>query len=102
MLEPRLSGFYFFYFSILGAIVPYWSVFLQWQQFSAYEIGCLTAAIMLTRIISPGFWGYLSDKALERTQYIKLGCVLALIGFLPIMFYQTFGKTLTLNRSNFF
>ncbi|MCV6614229.1 MAG: MFS transporter, partial [Cellvibrionaceae bacterium] len=25
----RLSGFYFFYFAVLGALVPFWSLYLK-------------------------------------------------------------------------
>ena len=30
----RLSGFYLFYFASLGALVPYWSLYLKSLDFS--------------------------------------------------------------------
>ena len=42
----RLSGFYFFYFAILGALVPYWSLYLQAIDFSSMQIGYLMALAM--------------------------------------------------------
>lgn len=89
-LNTRLSGFYFFYFCALGALVPYWSVYLQWLSFNAFEIGSLTAAIMLTRIIAPNFWGYLSDATQQRTKLVKISALLALLCFLPVLFSRDF------------
>ena len=45
----RLSGFYFFYFAALGAIVPYFSIYLRSVGFNATPIGELMAIIMLSR-----------------------------------------------------
>ncbi|MDX1334347.1 MAG: MFS transporter, partial [Gammaproteobacteria bacterium] len=37
----RLSGFYLFYFASLGALVPFWSLYLESLGFSKVEIGQL-------------------------------------------------------------
>ena len=42
----RLSTFYLFYFAALGALVPYWGLYLQSLGFGAVEIGSLTAILM--------------------------------------------------------
>ena len=53
----RLSGFYFFYFSLLGALVPYWSLYLKSFDFNAQTIGSLMAILMASRIVAPNIWG---------------------------------------------
>ena len=45
----RLSGFYFFYFATLGALIPYWSLYLKSLGFGVVEIGELVAIIMATK-----------------------------------------------------
>ena len=57
----RLSSFYFFYFAALGALVPFWGLYLQDRGFSALEIGQLMAVIMGTKIIAPNLWGWIAD-----------------------------------------
>ncbi|HAO26324.1 MAG TPA: MFS transporter, partial [Methylophaga sp.] len=56
----RLSGFYLFYFATLGILVPYWGLYLQWEGFSARQIGELTAILLATRIIAPNVWGWIA------------------------------------------
>ncbi|OLV71514.1 MFS transporter, partial [Acinetobacter baumannii] len=33
-ITARLSGFYFFYYSIVGTFMPYWNLYLQDQGFN--------------------------------------------------------------------
>ena len=56
----RLSGFYLFYFATLGALVPYWSLYLKGLGFSAVEIGELVAILMATKIVAPNIWGWIT------------------------------------------
>jgi PPP family 3-phenylpropionic acid transporter len=62
----RLSGFYFFYFASLGVLVPYWSIYLEWLNFSAGEIGELTAILLATRIFVPYIWAWIADHKGHR------------------------------------
>ncbi|MEM7361178.1 MAG: MFS transporter [Pseudomonadota bacterium] len=63
----RFSNFYFFYFSSVGIIVPYWSLYLQHLQFTAAEIGELTAILVLTKVVAPNIWGSLADRMNVRS-----------------------------------
>jgi PPP family 3-phenylpropionic acid transporter len=74
-----LSLFYFFYFASLGAMLPYWSLYLSSLGYDAREIGWLMAILTGTRIIAPNFWGWLSDRFKRRLGFIRFG---ALSGFL--------------------
>ena len=40
--RARISGFYFFYFAILGVMVPYWTPYLASIGYSPLQIGYLT------------------------------------------------------------
>jgi len=73
----RLSGFYFFYFASLGALIPYWSLYLKDIGFSVREIGELMALILLTKIIAPNIWGWIADHTGKRMLIVRVGSFLA-------------------------
>lgn len=82
----RLSGFYFFYFASLGALVPYWSLYLKDIGFSVREISELMALILLTKIISPNIWGWVADHTGQRMLIVRIGSFLALSIFAMVFF----------------
>ena len=84
----RLSGFYFFYFASLGALIPYWGLYLQHRGFSAVQIGELMAAIMVTKIVSPNVWGWIADHTGRRMAIVRLGSLLGLLAFAGVFAAQ--------------
>ncbi|MCG8437648.1 MAG: MFS transporter [Pseudomonadales bacterium] len=86
----RLSGFYFFYFGLLGTLVPYWSLYLKQLGFSAVGIGALMAIPQLTKIGAPNLWGWLADRSGKRLRIIRAGNLLAAIAFLPVFWVDSF------------
>lgn len=80
----RLSGFYFFYFASLGALIPYWSLYLKDKGFSVREIGELMALILLTKIIAPNIWGWIADHTGKRMLIVRIGSLLAALIFATI------------------
>jgi MFS transporter, PPP family, 3-phenylpropionic acid transporter len=77
----RLSGFYLFYFASLGALVPYWSLYLKDQGFSAAEIGQLVAILMATKIVAPNIWGWIADHSGQSMRIVRAACLFATISF---------------------
>jgi MFS transporter, PPP family, 3-phenylpropionic acid transporter len=82
----KLSRFYLFYFATLGALVPYWSLYLQDRGFSVIEIAELMALLMVTKIISPPIWGWLADRSGQRMRVVRLGALLTLVTFALVLF----------------
>jgi len=80
----RLSAFYFFFFASIGALMPYWSLYLQTIGFNAIAIGELTAIIFLTKIIAPNIWGWIGDRTGRHITLVRLGALLTAICFLGI------------------
>ena len=76
-----LSGFYFFYFASLGALIPYWGLYLKSLGFSVVEIGELVAIIMATKIIAPNIWGWIADHSGNRMRIVRFACLLATLSF---------------------
>ena len=57
----RIAVFYFFYFGSLGIYLPYLPIFLKSKGFSGIEIAFLISLLPIFKLISPPFWGYVSD-----------------------------------------
>ena len=50
-IQHRLAGFYFFYYSIVGTFMPFWSLYLEDQGFNYSEIGILSSIAIITRFL---------------------------------------------------
>ncbi|MDQ2068919.1 MFS transporter [Natronospira bacteriovora] len=81
MIGLRLSSFYFFYFAVLGALVPYWGPYLRSLGFGASEIGELMAILLGTKLIAPYIWGWIADRRGRRMPVIRLAGFLAVLSF---------------------
>jgi len=86
----RLSGFYLFYFASLGALVPYWSLYLKSLGFSSLQIGQLMAILMATKVISPNIWGWIADHTGKRMAVVRAGSLLAIITFCGVFFAREY------------
>ena len=71
-IHHRLAGFYFFYYSIVGTFMPYWSLYLQDQGFSYQEIGVLSSIAIITRFFAPFIWGWVADKSGKRMLLVRI------------------------------
>jgi PPP family 3-phenylpropionic acid transporter len=86
----RLSGFYLFYFASLGALLPYWSLYLAGLGFTPAVIGQLMALMMMTKIVSPNVWGWIADHTGQRMRIVQMGSLAAAIAFAGVFFGSDF------------
>ncbi len=86
----RLSAFYLTYFAALGALVPYWSLYLKGLGFSALEIGQLMAIPMATKFLAPYVWGWMGDHLGHRMAIVRLGSLLTALIFICVFWFQGF------------
>lgn len=77
----RLSAYYLCYFGSLGALVPYWGLYLQSRGFDALAIGQLMATLTATKIVAPMLWGHLSDRSGRRMPLVRVATLLAVLAF---------------------
>ncbi|MCG7897077.1 MAG: MFS transporter [Candidatus Thiodiazotropha weberae] len=84
----RLSGFYFFYFASLGAMLPFWGLYLQDRGYSPAEIGELMAVIMVTKLIAPNIWGWIADHTGRRMPIVRLASLFSVICFIGVFFVE--------------
>ena len=90
MIYWRLSGFYLFYFASLGALVPYWSLYLQSLDFSVTRIGQLIAILMATKIVAPNIWGWIADHTGQRMTIVRMASLLAAVSFATVFAVDSF------------
>ena len=86
----RLSSFYFSYFALLGAIIPFWTLYLSDQGYNPLEIGVLGAIMMGTKIVSPSLLGWLADKTRRPMYIIRWAALLSFIFFTGIFLSSGF------------
>ena len=99
----RLSSFYFAYFAMIGAIVPYWTLYLTSVNFNPIEIGFLASILMGTKVVSPYLFGWLSDKFQAPVSVIRITSALSLIAFSFIFITDSFiGTALVIASFSFF
>ncbi len=90
-LHWRLSSFYFFYFASIGALIPYWGLYLQSQGYSAQQIATVFAVIMATKIVSPNILGWIADHTGQRMRLIRLASCLAVVSFFGVFVSTDYG-----------
>lgn len=86
----RLSSFYFFYFAMLGAWLPFWPLYLRDLGYGAAAIGMLAGILQGTKIIAPSIWGWLADRSGQRMRIIRLGAFAAIAIFSAIFLRNDF------------
>lgn len=90
-IRHRLAGFYFFYYSIVGTFMPFWSLYLEDQGFNYSEIGILSSIAIITRFFAPFIWGWIADKSGKRMLLVRVAtwmeaCIWFMIFIIPNSF----------------
>jgi len=99
----RLSGFYLFYFASLGALLPFWGLYLQERGFSPADIGELMAVIMITKLIAPNIWGLIADRTGLRMPVVRIASLLSILCFIGVFYAEGFwGLALVMMCFSFF
>ena len=86
----RLSGFYFFYFAFVGAMSPFWGLYLKSLTFSALQIGVLMSLLQVMRIFAPNIWGHIADRTGRRTPIVQIAVVSSVLVFLGVFVGSSF------------
>ena len=92
-IRHRLAGFYFFYYSIVGTFMPFWSLYLEDQGFNYSEIGILSSIAIITRFFAPFIWGWIADKSGKRMLLVRVAtwmeaCIWFMIFIIPNSFQE--------------
>jgi PPP family 3-phenylpropionic acid transporter len=79
-----LSTFFFTYFAFIGAVNPYFALWLQDSGYSAGQIGLMLAVPPAMRLIGPTGWGRLADATGKRVKWLRLMAHISAIGLLVV------------------
>jgi PPP family 3-phenylpropionic acid transporter len=97
IIQGELKAQYALYYGLLGAVIPFWSLFLYAREFTAHQVGVLVSMFGASRILCPTFWGVLADRAALRSgkghqeKIYSLCIFMALFAFSPMMFSWSYG-----------
>ncbi|WP_282450495.1 MFS transporter [Marinobacter xestospongiae] len=98
-----MSNLYFWFFALLGALLPYWSLYLEDRGFSYLEIATLMATIQLTKIVAPSVWGWLGDRTGQRVRLVRTGALVGAVCFSGVFLEPAFfGLLLVMLAFTFF
>ncbi|MDR3395446.1 MAG: MFS transporter [Parasulfuritortus sp.] len=86
----RLSGFYFFYFAFVGAMAPYWGLYLRSLAFNAFQIGVLMSLLQVMRIFAPNVWGHIADRTGRRVTIVQIAATVSFISFIGVFWGSSF------------
>lgn len=86
----RLSAYYFFYFAFVGAFSPYFGLYLQSLDFSAWEIGVLMSLLQVMRMVAPNLWGWLADRLGASMPIVRLAAAMSVVGCIGLFFTVRF------------
>ncbi|MCG7199537.1 MFS transporter [Marinobacter pelagius] len=99
----RLSNLYFWFFALLGGLLPYWSLYLEGQGYTYLQIATLMATIQLTKIVAPSVWGWLGDKSGQRVRLVRFGAITGSLFFAGVFLEPGFyGLLLVMLAFTFF
>jgi PPP family 3-phenylpropionic acid transporter len=82
----RLSGFYFFYFAFVGAMAPFWGLYLKSLDFTAFQIGVLMSLLQVMRMFAPNIWGWVADHTGRRVAIVQVAVFASLVSYLGVFF----------------
>lgn len=85
-----LSFHYFFYFTLLGTILPYLGLYLSSLNFSPAQIGELMAVFLLTKVVAPNVWGVLSDRTGRPIFWVRIATFMAVVLSIGLIALQTY------------
>lgn len=86
----RLAAWYFMYFAFVGAYMPYFSLYLEAQSLTPSRIALLMTLGQLMRLLTPVFWGWISDYSGRRTPIIRTSALLSMLIFAVYFFTVDF------------
>lgn len=86
----RLSSVYFFYFASLGALIPYFGLYLHSLGFLAAQVGLVFAVIQGTKLVAPSLIAGLSARFDNRMHLVQLAALLTVLSFSFLLIEQTF------------
>ncbi|MCZ2722230.1 MFS transporter [Marinomonas sp. 15G1-11] len=87
-----LFGYFFFFCSLIGTMVPYISMYYRSIDLSGSEIGRIMSLLTLSTIIVPHFWGWLTTRLGLPKLTLQIATGGTFIAVIPFYFAQDYGS----------
>jgi len=81
---------YFFYFAVLGALLPYLGLYFKSLSFTPIEIGQLMGVLLATKVIAPNLWGWLADRSGLSIKWVRLATGLTAVAGVGLIVFDTY------------
>ncbi len=91
-LHRRLASYYAGFYSVLGAMLPYFGLWLAARDHSPAQIGAVLSVHGAMRIVLPLFWGWVADRSGQRLRLIQLATVGSMLSFLAVPMADGFAQ----------
>lgn len=99
----RLSSFYFLYFAAVGALLPYWTLYLNELGYSEYQIGLFMGLTTLIKIVAPNIWGWIADRSGRPIRIVRVGALVTACAMCGLFFGSQFvWLALVMTTAHFF
>ena len=86
------GALWFCYFAVVGAFNPYAPLWFKELGFSTLAIGAIASMQAWTRVIAPYAWGWLGDRHGQRMRWVQLGCGVAVLAALGMMWARDYAS----------
>lgn len=94
VLHRRLASYYAAFYSVLGAMLPYFSLWLAARDYSPAQIGMVLGLHGGMRILLPVAWGWAADRWGRRMQLIRLASFVSMLAFIAVPLTDSFAGLL--------
>ncbi|MGJ8668666.1 MAG: MFS transporter [Oceanococcus sp.] len=91
-LHVRLASYYAAFYCVLGAMLPFFALWLAGRGFSPLEIGVVLSVHSGMRIIMPVFWGWVADRSGQRMRLVRMASLGSFVIFLAVPFSDSFAS----------
>lgn len=93
-LHARLAAYYAGFYAVLGALLPYFGLWLAARDLSPTQIGIIFSVHGATRVALPLLWGWVADRSGRRMWLIRLASLMALLAFVVLPFADSYAAIL--------
>ncbi len=91
-LHRRLASYYAGFYSVLGAMLPYFGLWLAARDYSPAQIGVVLSVHGAMRIVLPLFWGWVADRSGQRLRLIRLATAASMLCFVAVPLADDFAQ----------
>ncbi len=83
-LHRQLASYYAAFYAVLGAMLPYFGLWLAGRGYTPIQIGVILSVHGGMRIVLPVFWGWVADRWGQRMRLIRVASTVSMFSFMAV------------------